>query len=638
MQDGNWNVQAAKDTLIETVSNPTLFADSGNSNKTFFNSYGEDASVNAASLNGNVTFAGPKKAFFPSKLKITAFNGDIEVISAKLLPAAQGDLKLLAANNLTLGNITVSDAAVNTIASASKPIRADDFSVRFNSQVTSEHDPQLLHKNDAEPVLIIAKNGDISGVGKVTTPKVTKVMAGGNIKDVQFNIQNNRPSDISLIKAGNDVGVGNVVVGGPGELLVQAGRNIDLTKTVPKAEIISTGNTGYKIDDAKEFFKTANPALPKDGASITLQAGLGKDGTQPNVQNYIEQYILPTGSGPITLKSNIDKMATYRADTAKTLTVYMQKVTGNAALNDAQALVLFNASSSELKTIFVNRHLSSELLASAQDFAKTKSNERGDNAYKGLFPVKNQGDILIYSNKVATNNAGNIDLLAPGGSIVVGIGGVAFKNQISKKGAIGVITEKNGAIRAIANNNILVNQSKLITQFGSDIALYSDQGNVDAGAGSKSATSIPERIVSTDKDGNTIIDIRGVATGSGIRAQSYDPDGPNKPLTEPAKGKVFLGAPRGYVNAGEAGIEAGNLLVVAPIVLNADNIQVQGSSVGVPIAAAVAPAGLGATSSPDSVKSAVAAVAESVAQSASKPFAKPVLPSIISVDIISIGK
>jgi len=46
---------------------------------------------------------------------------------------------------------------------------------------------------------------------------------------------------------------------------------------------------------------------------------------------------------------------------------------------------------------------------------------------------------------------------------------------------------------------------------------------------------------------------------------------------------VVLIAP--IVDAGEAGIEAGNLLLVAPVVLNAANIQVQGVASGVPIAA-----------------------------------------------------
>jgi hypothetical protein len=54
---------------------------------------------------------------------------------------------------------------------------------------------------------------------------------------------------------------------------------------------------------------------------------------------------------------------------------------------------------------------------------------------------------------------------------------------------------------------------------------------------------------------------------------------------------VDLFAPRGVVNAGDAGIVAGNLTIGATAVLGADNIKVSGVSVGVPVDAG----GLGAS-------------------------------------------
>ncbi|HEY0907345.1 MAG TPA: filamentous hemagglutinin family protein, partial [Methylophilus sp.] len=225
---------------------------------------------------------------------------------------------------------------------------------------------------------------------------------------------------------------------------------------------------------------------------------------------------------------------------------------------------------------------------------------------------------------------GSIDMIAPGGLINVGVPGKGGND-------IGIITEKGGEIRAIADGDFSVNQSKVITQFGSDIAIWSTHGTIDAGRGSKTATSIPERIVQTDAYGNTIVEVRGVASGSGIRAQTYDPDGPNGPLEAPKKGTVYLTAP--VVDAGEAGIEAGDLFVVAPIVLNVGNIQVGGMSSGVPLAAASSLAGISTGLSPDAVNAAANSVAQNVANSAaSSAMVKPVLPSIISVDVISIGR
>lgn len=471
-------------------------------------------------------------------------------------------------------------------------------------------------------MLIVANNGNITGSDidvSINLPKFAKIVAGNDIDGIKLNIQHNNNSDISLVKAGNDVKTQEITVSGPGELLVQASRNIDLVSTLPTT-ITAIGNT-------------ENAALPENGASITLQAGLG-DGAK--VQAYIDQYILPTGAGPSVLKDNVGELAAYHSTTSTALTDYMRKTQKptDTPYTDAMALAAFNQSGLESKTIFVNRHLSSELVASALGFAKAGNHDRGDTAIAALFPTKNVGDILLFNSKVSTNSGGSIDMLAPGGAIIVGAPGVSSSSIAGQD--IGVITEKSGPIRMLADQNIEVNQSKVITQFGSDIVMWSNKGTIDAGKGAKSATSTPQRIVQTDAFGNTTVEVRGTATGSGIRAQSYDPDGPNGIQEEPKKGDVYLVAP--IVDAGEAGIEAGDLVIVAPIVLNSTNIQVQGASSGVPIAATSNLAGVNAGLSPDSVNSATAAVAQSVAQSANQSMLKPVLPSIISVDVISIGQ
>ncbi len=646
LQDGSFNVSAGKNVYIETVLNPTLVGQSltnaARINSTginsYFNSYSPQAAVNVVSLTGNAEFAtgvtndiASKVAgldssvtaslkYNPGNLKVVAHAGDATIGDITLLPSATGDLKVLAANNVNLGNITMSDADPAILPSINKPVSATRFNTLIAGQLTT-HSAQLLHKNDAEPVWIVAQNGDISAKENslITLPKAAKFVAGNDIKAINLVNQNNNASDITLLKAGNDIKVGNITVAGPGELLVQAGRNIDLTNTA--ADIATTGNFGLTTSEGV-LRQSNNPALPSDGASITLQAGLGKGA---NVQAYIDQYIL--GAGPAALAGDVAKLAEYRAATASAVTSYMRKTLSNNALTDAQAVTQFNALSVEAKSIFANRHLSTELIASAKGFAKAGNHDRGNSAIAALFPTLNRGDILLYASKVTTNSGGSIDLIAPGGLINVGAPGKQFKNDATQSGDIGVITEKGGAIRAIANGDLQVNQSKVITQFGSDIAIWSTTGTIDAGRGSKTATSVPQRIVQTDVDGNTIIEVRGVAAGSGIRAQTYDPDGPNGPQIAPAKGNIFLTAPR--VDAGEAGIEAGDLFIVAPIVLNAANIQVSGSSSGVPVAATSSLAGVGAGLSPDSVNAATAAVAQSVAQSASQPFVKPVLPSII---------
>ena len=624
--------------VIQSTTNATAIDRTGIN--AYFNSYSSQAAVNVSSLIGNSVFGGTSLIlsnvtgldsqltsslkYSPSHLQVVSHNGDVSIGDITLLPSPTGDLKVLAANNVGLGNILMSDADPILLPSIDKPIsKINGFSASIANQL-STHSAQLLHKNDVEPVLVVAQKGNISpgSNAKVTLPKAAKLVAGKDINGLVLDIQNNNPNDISLIKAGNDIKVGDVTVSGPGNLLLQAGRNIDLSNT--SARIATTGNAGLVRNTVT--VQNSNTALPSEGASITLQAGLGKGA---NVQGYIDQYIFPAGAGPAVLAGNAAKLAEYRAATTRNLTDYMRKTTGNNALTDAQALTQFNALSLEAKTIFANRHLSAELLASGEGFAKAGNHNRGYDAIAKLFPTINEGDIALYKSKITTNNGGSVDLLAPGGLINVGVAGGASDD-------VGIITEKTGDIRAFANKGFEVNQSKVITQFGGDITVWSTTGTIDAGRGSKTATSIPERIVLTDADGNTTVEVKGVAAGSGIRAQSYDPDGPNGSKKEPKKGKVSLIAP--VVDAGEAGIEAGDLLIVAPIVLNATNIQVQGSSSGVPIAATTSLAGVSAGLSPDAINSATAAVAQSVAQSANQQaFVKPTLPSIISVDVISIG-
>ena len=68
-------------------------------------------------------------------------------------------------------------------------------------------------------------------------------------------------------------------------------------------------------------------------------------------------------------------------------------------------------------------------------------------------------------------------------------------------------------------------------------------------------------------------------SGSGIGALETRKDAPI--------GDVYLIAPNGEVNAGDAGIRsAGNLLIAAQRVVGADNIQVGGVATGVPVESA----------------------------------------------------
>lgn len=238
----------------------------------------------------------------------------------------------------------------------------------------------------------------------------------------------------------------------------------------------------------------------------------------------------------------------------------------------------------------------------------------------------------MYNSQLRTSSDGSIDILTPGGFINAGV-------PTSSGGDIGIVTERGGDIRAFAETGFQVEQSKVITQFGSDITVWVNNGDIDAGRGSKTAVSVPERVVSTDADGNTTNEVKGVAAGSGIRAQSYDPDGPSGTQVAPGLGSVALIAPRGVLNASEAGIAAGNFLAVATQVLGASNISVSGTSSGVAVADSGSLAGsLAGVSNvaSDATKSISDDVGRQAAANAIST--KSVMPSFVSVEVIGLGE
>jgi len=184
----------------------------------------------------------------------------------------------------------------------------------------------------------------------------------------------------------------------------------------------------------------------------------------------------------------------------------------------------------------------------------------------------------------------------------------------------GVITLRGGSIDTFTDQNFLLNQSRLFTEDGGNIAMWSSNGNLDAGEGPKTSSDFPPIVVQVDEDLLAQVNSAGGVTGAGIAA--FEP-APGVPAPD-----VFLIAPRGTVDAGAAGVRvAGNLFVAAFSVANASNFSVGGTTVGVPGSAAVnVAAQTGASSS--------AAAAAQAAQAASGSNTNGTEESIITVEVI----
>ena len=216
-----------------------------------------------------------------------------------------------------------------------------------------------------------------------------------------------------------------------------------------------------------------------------------------------------------------------------------------------------------------------------------------------------------------TANGGDLTILGPGGNFVAGsvvrtsaqaaqrvtrfgvdqtaslTNGQLTNANVQRISSIpigyeGLLTLNGGAISAFTDGNFLVNQSRVFSQAGGDITMWSSNGDLNAGQGPRSASNFPPISVRFDLDGFSQVDSAGSVSGAGIGAFRRHPDDPVS--------SVILIAPAGLVDAGDAGVRAaGDVLVAAARVANSDAFSAGGSISGVPAQgaspAAAAPAG-----------------------------------------------
>jgi hypothetical protein len=256
-----------------------------------------------------------------------------------------------------------------------------------------------------------------------------------------------------------------------------------------------------------------------------------------------------------------------------------------------------------------------------------------------------QGEVNLFASRILTERGGNIEFMIPGGGLVVGLSNTRKEVLATQKfntgmevgltdyGPLGMVTVEAGDIRGFSRDDILVNQSRILTVGGGNILAWSSEGDIDAGKGKKTASSVPAPIIRYDSQANVTREEQGAASGSGIGALSTGGG---------TAGDVDLIAPKGTVNAGDAGIRAGNLNIAAQVVLGADNITVSGTSAGTPVAdtSAVTASASGATTAGGDVSSTLAAMNQSATDSArsAQALSDSFKPSFVRVDVLGFGE
>jgi len=600
----------------------------------FFTRYGEQSRLQLQSTGGSVTLNALEDSSpfgnyignvaqllkaLPATLSVQAFGGDINfAASFNTAPSSQGDLTLYAAQDIVAGRNGISMSDVSSLLRTATNVSFDADYATSLQDATGE----VIHKDDPTTAHIAAGR-DIQ-VLSLNLPKAAEVQAGRDIVDLSMHDQQSGLATTTLISAGRDVrmttsttaaNTAEIVVGGAGTVEVLAGRNIDLGFT---KGLYTTGNLN-------------NGNLPANqGADLIAIAGLNQS------------------LGIDASASSTDFVATVignNADLRTQLVNYMIGKTGNASLDFASASAAFRALPLQQQIPLATKILFSELVTSGHEANETPALgfTRGFAALASLFPESQTdqnpyaGNVSLPFSRIYTLNGGNIAVLAPGGKIDVGLANppAALASLITNRPAseLGIVAQGAGDVDLMANDDVLVNTSRVFTLGGGNIAIWSSKGNIDAGKGAKSAISAPPPQLIVDAAGNITINFASAVNGSGIRTISTGD------IIKP--GNVDLMAPSGFVNAGDAGIgSSGNLNIAAQRVVGLDNIQVGGQSTGVPPETSGLGASLAAVTT--TAASSTNATANSVTESqAAEKSAAPIAESALSwleVFVIGLGE
>ncbi|MGO4712703.1 filamentous haemagglutinin family protein [Bradyrhizobium sp. 2TAF24] len=490
----------------------------------------------------------------------------------------------------------------------------------------------ILNLDYGEVYVVGSQATGVTSYYRATKP--VQILASGDIVNLKGMIMHQAATDVSVIAASgsliyagvNNLDTGTSVAGlqiaGPGTLELTAGKDI-LQGSRAGVESIGSLIGGDKTP----------------GAGVVLQAGVGTGAPgvgQVNWDGFASLYLDPANlAGNSSLAAQPGKVArTYDQD----LYHWLQSRFGYSG-DKTGALAYFRSLPGDQQRIFLRQVYYAELTAGAREYndengPRHLSYLRGREAIAALFPTAGvggqptnfAGNITMYSTldslgktivsgSVHTDKGGSVQLLAPGGKVILGTEG------LSPGADAGLVTAAaNSDIDIYSLGSILLGQSRIMTMFGGNILAWSAQGDINAGRGAKTSTlyTPPQRIY--DNYGNVSVSLTAPASGAGIATL--------KLLAGVPPGNVDLVAPLGTIDAGEAGIRvSGNLNLAALQVINAANIDVKGTASGIPTV----------QGPPTGALTAANNTSAATQQAAPPPQSGNGQPSIIMVEVLGYG-
>jgi hypothetical protein len=331
-------------------------------------------------------------------------------------------------------------------------------------------------------------------------------------------------------------------------------------------------------------------------------------------------YLDPANSGGVA-KTYLPELAEY------------MRGLGYGAMGDAELLAAFSGLAPARRRIFLDRVYFGELREAGIEYNDAASRryhsyDRGTRAVELLFPGDRSagaGDVILAGKLTATNAEAGITILAPYGKVEVG---TLFSPGPTFDSAGGIVTRRGGDIRIMADRNIDLFTSRVFTLQGGDITMWTTNGSITAGSGSKTSVRDAPLSYTMSADGVVDVNVFGLSTGAGIGVLDALQDDD----VRRRRSRLDLIAPRGEVNAGDAGIRVvGDLNIAALVVVGMENIQATGISTGVP---KVDIPNVGALTTASSLAQAASKEGVATAGAAQAKNAVADLPSIITVEVV----
>lgn len=528
---------------LGTILNPTLASDKFTSDSSWNLGYTTETGISLNAISGDVLLTGD-----------TRFYGNInQKLKQRIIPA---NLSIYAGRDILLNNsfIMTPSADGQLILSAGRDINGQYTSVSGQVKRAS------IYMSDLDPADIYGnRTSELSGTSEVegllnsftrylhdksilhrTDINKVSISAGQDIRNVAFYLPK-----FAWITAGRDIRdiyyLGQNIYGSDVSL-IQAGADISFSSSLSGEQLSTSivhGGPGLLIVNA--------------GNSMDL-------GTTDGIQLVGNQY------NP------------YLNDSANNLLV----LTGLGMDQTFDGYRQFFNAVREAGSEYSNL-LADGSVAEAEEVVNQVRSDTIDPLISGS--QSGTGDIDMVDSQInITGSPGGIYLLAMG---EINVGKTTFSESGSVQSDSGIYTTAGGSVNIFSMGNLNVNESRVMTFAGGDIMVWSDRGDINAGRGSKiSVNATQSQAVFDEATGTWSVVFEAPAVGSGIRTLTFDPDGLEGPEVEPLAGDVYLFAPEGEIDAGEAGVSGTRVTLGATEILNAQNINFSQGSVGVPSSSA----------------------------------------------------